>query len=262
MRQEATTLGPVTRHAGLGALLSLFVVHPVTMVIYWFELHPHPWQLSTALAYAFDRLAGSFELPMLPMSATFIVLGSVVGAGTGLYARALAGRTRQVRWLETELERGLSALLRAGEGERLELKTSARWDDRKGAGNRQLELVVARTVAGFLNAAGGTLLIGVDDDGSVVGLESDYHTLQSKGRDGFERFLIGLVAHRLGTDACALVHVVFHEVEGKDVCRVIVDPSPVPVFLSDGNRSHYYLRTGNATRELDVAEALRHVAQR
>jgi hypothetical protein len=43
---------------------------------------------------------------------------------------------------------------------------------------------------------------------------------------------------------------------------VTVERSPAPVFYAEGDRSRYFLRTGNATRELDVAEALRHVSRR
>jgi hypothetical protein len=40
---------------------------------------------------------------------------------------------------------------------------------------------------------------------------------------------------------------------------VMVESSQRPVFFADGDRSRFFLRTGNATRELDAAEAVRHV---
>ncbi|MCB1055901.1 MAG: ATP-binding protein [Acidobacteria bacterium] len=245
----------------VGAVLSLFLLHPVTMVIYWFEMHPVVPGVDSALGFALHRLFAAFRPAMWPMTLAFLVLGMVLGLGSAAYSRAVGRWSRRASWLEAELHRDLESLLRAGEGELLELKSSARWDFSRGSGNKHLELAIVRTVAGFLNGAGGTLLIGVDDDGAVVGLEKDYHTLRSKDRDGFEQFLVGLVSQKLGSDACAMVHVVFHEVEGRDVCRVVVEPSPVPVFLAEGDRSHYYLRVGNVTRELDAEEALRHATR-
>ena len=44
--------------------------------------------------------------------------------------------------------------------------------------NRSLEEIVLKTIAGFLNGDGGTLLIGVTDDKQIIGLENDYKTLK------------------------------------------------------------------------------------
>ena len=56
---------------------------------------------------------------------------------------------------------GVTALLQSAEGQRLEFKSSLRWDHDKGYTNRALEAVAVKTIAGFLNA--DKLLIGVDD---------------------------------------------------------------------------------------------------
>jgi predicted HTH transcriptional regulator len=49
-----------------------------------------------------------------------------------------------------------------------------------------LEKVIAKTIAAFMNSAGGTLFIGVDDEGYPVGLQNDYGTLKKQASDGFE----------------------------------------------------------------------------
>jgi predicted HTH transcriptional regulator len=56
-----------------------------------------------------------------------------------------------------------------------------------------------KTAAGFLNVeSGGTLLIGVDDNGKVLGLEDDYKTMgQSPTRDGYETWLTKPSAWRI-----------------------------------------------------------------
>lgn len=261
MRGTTPTWRLAAVHLGAGVTLALLVLHPVTMAIYWFEFHPAVAGVGSASEFALDRVTGAFTPTMLPMTAAFAVLGLFLGGGSALYAHALRRRERQLARLHAELGRDLATLIGAGEGERLEFKASARWDRERGAGNRDLEIAVVRSIAGFLNARGGTLLIGVADDGSVVGLDKDYHTLRAKGRDGFERFLMGVVAKRLGTDVCPLVHVLFHDVEGLDVCRVTVEPSPLPVFLADGDGSRFFLRAGNATRELDAEEVVRLLAR-
>lgn len=46
-----------------------------------------------------------------------------------------------------------------------------------------MEEVVLKTVAGLMNAEGGSLLLGVVDDRSVAGLKADYMTPTKPTRD-------------------------------------------------------------------------------
>ncbi len=118
---------------------------------------------------------------------------------------------------------------------------------------------MARAIAGFANDAGGSLLIGVDDDGRIIGLEPDYWTLKKRDRDGFAEFIMTLVSERLGGHTCRLVHMLFADFEGRDVSRIVVEPADGPVYFQDGKQAHLVVRTGNATRELDAREATRYV---
>jgi len=129
--------------------------------------------------------------------------------------------------------------------------------------NRTLESVVLKTLAGFLNSSiGGTLLIGVADDGEVIGLEKDYQTLKKSNSDGFEQALMTVVSSSLGADLCSFVHVLFHVLDNKQVCRVIVSPANRPVFIDNGNAPKFFVRTGGGTRELNIQEALDYVPGR
>jgi len=121
---------------------------------------------------------------------------------------------------------------------------------------------VMKTLAGYMNGSGGTLLIGVADDGAIVGLDHDYKTLKKQDRDGFEQALMTAVATKLGADACHQVQIVFHSVANKEVCRVMVAPTPRPVYLKEGDAPKLYVRTGVLTRELNVQEAVDYTSAR
>ena len=156
----------------------------------------------------------------------------------------------------------LAVLLLGGEGPRVEFKSSLRWDLKESRKNPDLEKVVVKTVAGFLNAEGGTLLLGVADDGTPVGLEPDYQNLGKPNRDGFGLHLTSVLLDRLGRDLSPCVTLSFHDLEGKDVCRVEITPSPRPVLVVEGNDEAFYLRTGNSTRRLSVSEVLAYEKER
>ena len=47
-----------------------------------------------------------------------------------------------------------------------------------------------------------------------------------------ENFLTGLLLNNLGKDSAALISITFHELDGKDVCKVEAKKSPKPVFVT------------------------------
>ncbi len=160
-------------------------------------------------------------------------------------------------------EHGMRRLIAAGEGETLEFKSSLRWDRREDRVNKALEGVVVKTLAGFLNAAGGTLLIGVDDGGTPVGLAADYGSLRRQDRDAFEQHLQALFVRDLGESASSsFLTVSFHEIDGQDICQVTVEPSDHPIYVEHHSEAIFYLRVGNGTRTLPVNEVVRHVQTR
>jgi predicted HTH transcriptional regulator len=38
------------------------------------------------------------------------------------------------------------------------------------------QLAILKTIAAFMNSEGGTLIVGVDDSGNILGVEKDYET--------------------------------------------------------------------------------------
>ncbi|HLL77071.1 MAG TPA: RNA-binding domain-containing protein [Pyrinomonadaceae bacterium] len=171
----------------------------------------------------------------------------------------LRARVRGI--LETDIE--IRSLISRGESDELEFKSSARWDYRANKVNKDLERVIVKTIAAFLNSEkGGTLLIGVDDSGHVVGLQQDYNSLAKKNLDGYESFLTDLLLNAVGKDSSLFIRITFHQIQDKDVCRVVVKPSPRPVFVSEDKAEHLYIRTGNSTRLLSTKEALEYCRNR
>lgn len=154
-----------------------------------------------------------------------------------------------------------------GESERLEFKSSARWNMRTQQRDDVMETVIAKTVVAFMNSGGGTLLIGVDDDGQLIGLDPDYRTLKKPDSDRFELWLRDMWGQRMGTNAASLPLIDFASATHGtgEVCRVTVPPSPFPVFLlgPKGKGSpELWVRVGNSTRRFEVDDAITYVAHR
>jgi magnesium-transporting ATPase (P-type) len=160
-------------------------------------------------------------------------------------------------------DRDVYALIATGERQTVERKSSLRWDRREGRVNPELEKAVAKTIAGFANSSrGGTLLLGVDDVGHVVGLAEDYRSLRDPGRDSFELHLTQTLTKYLGTPAMSGTNVTFERVGGQDVALVSVAPATQPVYTTEGANVAFHLRTGNSTRPLNVRETMDYASTR
>jgi len=244
------------------AIAGVLLLHPLTMVIYWFEFHPAHAASGTVANFVLERMVGVFQRRMVGMTGIFAALGVLLGLPAVVLTRAFTVRGDRIRSLELELNRGIPDLIAAGESEILEFKSSARWDRNTGKVSRAVEAAIVRTVAALMNHRGGSLLIGVSDNGEIVGIEEDLATLRRRDRDGFEAYLVGLLAHSLGAAVLRHVHVAFSRLEGKELCRVVVQRGRGPVYVMDGSTARYFVRTGNTSRELDAREAVLHTAGR
>jgi hypothetical protein len=156
---------------------------------------------------------------------------------------------------EVERAETLNDLLAAGESQMVEYKSTARWNVHTEQADKKMEHVVVKTVCGFLNAEGGSLLIGVSDDGTVLGLDHDLATLGRKAnRDGYELFLRQLLETNLSVQTAGTVKIRFESIGGLDVCVVSVAASGRPSFAKpvEGGQgaSEFWVRIGNATKQL------------
>ena len=130
-----------------------------------------------------------------------------------------------------------------------------RWDVNQGEKAGYIEDSIVKTIAGFANSQyGGTLLVGVTDDGGIYGLEDDYATFSKRGERG-DRDLWGQhlknLLDRLGKSAASLVDWEFFTIDGKDICRVSIDPSDHPVYETKGDERRFWWRTPVSTERID-----------
>ena len=247
--------------ATIGAIVGILVLAPSYDYIYAREQSADPL---SSIEYVFNQIKSLVTGEISHDNFVLILFYAEIGAMLGLLSLVLYKfihkRLVNLDHLKSELHKDLGSIIQQGEGSHLEFKSSLRWDMVESRVNRSLEGVVLKTLAGFLNShTGGTLLIGIADDGEIIGLEKDYQTLKKPNQDGFEQTLMTTIATNLGTDLCQFVHVLFHVIDSKEVCRLIVSPAPRPVFLDQGNNQKFFVRTGGGTRDLNIQEALDYI---
>ncbi len=152
----------------------------------------------------------------------------------------------------------LSQVVINGESEAVELKSTMRTNLHTGTKDPRMELAVLKTLAGFLNTNGGTLIVGVSDDGSPIGIETDGFPNEDK----MGLHLVNIVKSRMGIQAMTSLHAHFDD---HDDCRVMVVKcrrAPSPVFVKDGETERFYIRTGPSTTELSASQTQDYVKRK
>ena len=160
--------------------------------------------------------------------------------------------------------RSAEELIQRGESKTLEFKSTLRWslkEDRQD--DKGVTHAVLKTIAAFLNTEGGDLLIGVSDDGSIVGIERD----QLENDDKFMRHLSQVVRNGLGDRAGTCIDPKTQIVQEKTVCVVSCQRSPEPVFLKwkgleKTPEGDFFVRTGPGTVKLSPESAREFVRTR
>jgi len=141
----------------------------------------------------------------------------------------------------------LKELILIGENEKLEMKSTLRYDLRQNIVNKNLEYVIAKTVSAFLNSEGGILIIGVDDNGNALGLEKDIETFAKKDVDGFELHLRNIIKKHLGSNFEKHLKITFPTIDEKTICKVKILKSGKPVFANFEGKDSFYVRNGNSS---------------
>lgn len=144
------------------------------------------------------------------------------------------------------------------EGRTVEFKTSLFYRAGLNVVDAEQLSVITRTIAAFMNAEGGTLYIGVNDNGIPVNsVENEYQYLlqyppflgnsYSYNEDGYRRFILDWVGKKLGNYASLLVSVDFVKMGLVKVCVVTVKKSKAPVWFE---QTELYVRADASNRRL------------
>ena len=138
------------------------------------------------------------------------------------------------------------SLFYGAENQTQEFKTSVVFSPETSIPDMENQMmVIMKTVCGFLNAQGGILWIGVDDNGKASGIENDLKELDCNA-DRYERIIRQNIVAQLGKDVNGTISFEFHDDGGKKVCKVIIPAYYRPVSI----HNDFFQRQGNETRVL------------
>lgn len=166
---------------------------------------------------------------------------------------------KQTRQIANYKAKDWLSIINKGENDKIEFKSSLRWDYRQDKVNKALEHVIAKTISAFLNTEGGMLFIGVDDEGKILGLEKDYQTVSKNNSDGFVLLLTNLINQNFGKNAHRLLKINITGINENDVCIVNIEKSGRPVFLGKKSDEEFYIRASASSQPLSMSESYEYI---
>jgi hypothetical protein len=166
-----------------------------------------------------------------------------------------------VRIIRTEKQivtNDIASRIRQGETKKLEFKSSLRWNALRNDFDKEIENAALKAIVAFCNTDGGELLIGVADDGGILGIESD----RFPNSDRFLLHLRNLIKNRIvPINIVYLVDYKAVPVEDKLICQISCLPSNEAVWFKPDRNSpeQFIVRFGPSSTELMPQEAVAYI---
>ncbi|MEK6871505.1 MAG: RNA-binding domain-containing protein [Nanoarchaeota archaeon] len=169
----------------------------------------------------------------------------------------------------------IKKLIKQGESYHTEFKASAFWSitynpekikesksfELREYGQRTSKIIIAKSLAAFLNSDGGNLIIGVNENKEsdrfeIVGIEEDMKKIGGGGTDQYKRVLIDEILRvffpsKLYNHLQDYLSISFATIEGKTVCWIKIAPSDFKIFLKINNKDVFMIRVESENRTLD-----------
>ncbi len=149
-------------------------------------------------------------------------------------------------------------MIAAGENSTLEFKSTLRTNLKTGKTDKAIELAWLKSVAAFLNSEGGTLLIGVNDDGNVDGIEADAFDNHDKCR----LHVKNLINQHIGAEYSRYIDYDLKIVNGKMIVVITCEKAADPVFLKVGKNEDFFIRSGPSSLRLSMSQLVKYLEQR
>lgn len=161
-------------------------------------------------------------------------------------------------YLRTREQVSSAELIEQGEKDFVEFKSTLRYNLKSGQKDKAMELSVLKTLAAFMNSRGGTLFVGVEDDGNPLGIEID----KFPNEDKYMLHLTNLIKTRMGTEHSDFINYDVIRYKGFNILRVDCEPSTQPVYIKDGDKDYFFVRIGPSTINMRLSKIHDYIMQR
>ncbi len=152
----------------------------------------------------------------------------------------------------------IKSIIGSGESESVEFKSTLRWNLKTDRSEKVIEKAWLKSLAAFLNSGGGALLVGVADNGAILGTEAD----RFENDDKYLLHVNNRIQQHIGLEHAGFIEYQLIPVDDKRVLLIECRPCPSPVFLKISKEEEFYIRVGPGSRRLSTSEVVAYVTNR
>jgi DNA modification methylase len=138
--------------------------------------------------------------------------------------------------------------IKKGENLRVEFKESYNFNNFSNMSEPNLPNKIMEEIASFLNSKyGGSIFLGVKDNGEIEGLESNIAALNGKqNKDALELTITNKIKTSFGGISIDLINLEFYEIDNKTICELKVSAHEDPVFYNN----NFHVRNGTQSTKI------------
>jgi len=155
-------------------------------------------------------------------------------------------------------------VIQKGESQTVEFKSTLRIDLKTNKPEKFIEHSVLKTLAAFLNSDGGTLLIGIEDNKNIIGLEPDFNSFSKADKlDEFQKHFDNLISKSIGNRFHRYLKVEFPNINDLTICAIsIKEKSLEPVYITnEAGQETFYIRRQASTIDLKPSETIKYIQE-
>ncbi len=214
----------------------------------------------------FTVTIGDYDYAMVSLS--LVGLGALISSTVGFFymkgyrTETLQNLSRQFKrtnpnlFIEkTDSPEDVLELIKKGESERLEFKSTLRLNTHTNELDKNIEKSNLKTLVAFMNSSGGTLLIGINDQGSIEGIDKD----RFESNDKYALHFTNLIKERIGNQYLPYINFEIFLLEGKYILKASCIKSDRPVFLREGKEEEFFIRIGSASVQLTGRKLIEYI---
>ena len=160
---------------------------------------------------------------------------------------------------EKRFEKEALNLISKGEGEKIEFKETLRYNIHTKQFDKAIVHSTLKNICAFLNTKGGTLFVGVSDDGEIKGVKRDDFVTNDK----YLLFLNNHIKKQIGSEFIPFISYDFHNISGEDILIIKCKESDREVFLKNSSdNEEYYIRVGSASTVLEGSKLIGYIERK
>ena len=186
-----------------------------------------------------------------------IALG-IFWIGLLLYARSYFRHEQELATqpnLVHSSEDDILGAIKKGEHDKLEFKSTLRWNLKADKPGKEVELASLKTIAAFMNSNGGNLLVGVEDNGNILGVEADNFANEDKYLLHFSN----IFNQHIGLEFAEYIEFAIKLLGDKKIFVIACRKSSKPVFLKHKTEESFFIRSGASSRQLTPSQLLNYL---